>query len=171
MSDTITTIINRYDIAGKYLDSLALNELQSYFDTGITRINIARLVNSQSAKILKNTATKFYIEEPELLEPGGNSYTTRKYAACLRDIEYYLRYASYAIMAGKTDILDERVLNGLRETYKSLGVPLGPTIRSIEILRDEIIEINPTSKNKFSQQQIIAESFNHMIQVLSEQDL
>lgn len=171
MCDTITTVINRYDIAGKYLDSLALNEIQSYFNTGITRINIATLVNSKSAKILKNTAVQFYLEEPELLAPGGNSYTTRKYAACLRDIEYYLRYASYAIMAGKIDILDERVLNGLRETYKSLGVPLGPTIRSIEILKNEIIKINPANTNNFHQKQIIEEPFNHMVQVLSEQDL
>jgi len=36
-------------------------------------------------------------------------------AACLRDMDYYLRYATYALVAGSMDVLDERVLQGLRK--------------------------------------------------------
>jgi phycobilisome core component len=43
-------------------------------------------------------------------------------------MDYYLRYASYALVAADTNVLDERVLQGLRETYNSLGVPIGPTV-------------------------------------------
>ena len=57
----------------------------------------------------------------ELLLPGGNAYTTRRLAACLRDMDYFLRYASYALVAGDSTILNERVLNGLDDTYKSPG--------------------------------------------------
>jgi phycobilisome core component len=51
-------------------------------------------------------------------------------------MDYYLRYASYALVAGDTNVLDERVLQGLRETYNSLGVPIGPTVRGIQIMKD-----------------------------------
>mgnify|MGYP003342416748 CR=1 FL=1 len=37
-------------------------------------------------------------------------------------------------------ILDERVLNGLDDTYKSLGVPTGPTVRGIALLGDVVVE-------------------------------
>jgi phycobilisome core component len=33
-------------------------------------------------------------------------------------------------------VLDERVLAGLRETYNSLGVPIGPTVVGIQIMKD-----------------------------------
>ena len=37
-------------------------------------------------------------------------------------------------------ILDERVLNGLDDTYKSLGVPTGPTVRSIALMAEVVSE-------------------------------
>nr|YP_009244094.1 allophycocyanin beta 18 subunit [Gelidium elegans]AMK96336.1 allophycocyanin beta 18 subunit [Gelidium elegans] len=169
MQDAVTNILNRYDLIGKYLDKTAINEINDYFSTALTRIQAIKLINSQSSKIIKETATKLYEEQPELLRPGGNSYTTRRYAACLRDIEYYLRYASYALIAGSTDILDERVLDGLKDTYNSLNVPISPTVRSIELL-SQIIQnelIFSSDRDKI----LINKPFNHMIKALSEQDM
>nr|YP_009546332.1 allophycocyanin beta 18 subunit [Gelidium gabrielsonii]AYO27680.1 allophycocyanin beta 18 subunit [Gelidium gabrielsonii] len=169
MQDAVTNILNRYDLIGKYLDKTAINEINNYFSTALTRIQAIELINSQSSKIIREAAAKLYEEQPELLRPGGNSYTTRRYAACLRDIEYYLRYASYALIAGSTNILDERVLDGLRDTYNSLNVPISPTVRSIELLNQiiqkELIFTNDGDRN------LINEPFDHMIQVLSEQDM
>nr|YP_009392852.1 allophycocyanin beta 18 subunit [Caloglossa intermedia]ARW61414.1 allophycocyanin beta 18 subunit [Caloglossa intermedia] len=169
MKDIITGIVNKYDLAGKYLDNLAINELNSYFTTAADRVKAVEFINSQSSKIVKEAATRLYAEQPELLRPGGNSYTTRRYATCLRDIEYYLRYASYALMAGNNNILDERVLDGLKETYNSLGVPLSPTVRSIKIL-GEIIDSEIISK-KITSRNIILEPFNYLIIGLSEQNI
>jgi phycobilisome core component len=53
-------------------------------------------------------------------------------------MDYYLRYASYALVAADTNVLDERVLQGLRETYNSLGVPIGPTVRGVQIMKDMV---------------------------------
>jgi allophycocyanin beta subunit len=51
-------------------------------------------------------------------------------------MDYFLRYATYAMLAGDPSILDERILNGLRETYNSLGVPIGATIRAVQAMKD-----------------------------------
>nr|YP_009300571.1 allophycocyanin beta-18 subunit [Campylaephora sungminbooi]AKU47490.1 allophycocyanin beta-18 subunit [Campylaephora sungminbooi]ALN11937.1 allophycocyanin beta-18 subunit [Campylaephora sungminbooi] len=168
MKDAITSIINQYDLTGKYLDSNAVNELNKYFLTALKRLEVVEIINSQSSKIIKEAASRLYEEQPELLRPGGNSYTTRRYAACLRDVEYYLRYASYALMAGNVNVLNERVLDGLRDTYNSLSVPIAPTIRSIKIL-EEIVnsEVIQISKKDYD---IINEPFEFMIQSLGEQD-
>lgn len=168
MKDAVTSILNKYDLTGKYLDNFAINELNNYFLSAIDRLKTVKIINSQASKIIKETATQLYTEQPELLRPGGNSYTTRRYAACLRDIEYYLRYASYALVAGNTDILNDRLLDGLKETYNSLNVPISPTIRSIKILQ-EIIQ-NELVSQKINNLNIIKEPFEYIIISLSEQD-
>nr|UAD87165.1 allophycocyanin beta 18 subunit [Gracilaria pacifica] len=169
MQDAITTILNRYDLTGKYLDKIAIEELNNYFITASNRIKATEIINCQAAKIVKEAATRLYEEQPELLRPGGNSYTTRRYAACLRDIEYYLRYASYALIAADNNILKERVLDGLRDVYNSLSVPIAPTVRSIQLLQ-EVIEEEIKSQN-IDAIKSIAEPFQYMIKNLSEKDL
>nr|YP_009297970.1 Allophycocyanin beta 18 subunit [Plocamium cartilagineum]AOM67908.1 Allophycocyanin beta 18 subunit [Plocamium cartilagineum] len=169
MQDAITSILNKYDLTGQYLDNIAINQLKEYFATATYRIKATEIINSQASKIIKEASKSLYEEQPELLRPGGNSYTTRKYAACLRDIEYYLRYASYALIAGNTNILNERVLNGLKDTYNSLSVPIAPTIRSIQLL-EEVIE-KKLESNNLKKKNIIREPFQFMIESLSEQNL
>jgi phycobilisome core component len=169
MQDAITNVLNKYDLTGKYLDVTAINELQSYFDTGLDRIKAIEFINSKASKIIKEASIQLYNEQPELLRPGGNSYTTRRYAACLRDLEYYLRYASYALIAGSNNILNERVLDGLRDTYNSLGVPIAPTVRSIQILQEILQEEISTIYN--INKLLISQPFQHLIKTISEQDL
>nr|YP_010330337.1 allophycocyanin beta 18 subunit [Rhodella violacea]UNJ18053.1 allophycocyanin beta 18 subunit [Rhodella violacea] len=169
MQDAITIILNRYDITGRYLDSQAVQKIDLYLQTGLQRIQITELINNQASAIIKEASSQLYDEQPELLRPGGNSYTTRRYSACLRDVEYYLRYATYAIIAGDTQILDERVLDGLRDTYNSLNVPIAPTLRVIQLLAEIIIE---KFGNENSQTiEIIKQPFEYLIKTLSEKNI
>jgi len=168
MKDAITSILNQYDLFGKYLDSTAIEKLNRYFVTANDRVKIVKIINSQSSKIVKEAAARLYSEQPELLRPGGNSYTTRRYTACLRDIEYYLRYVSYALVAGNISILNERVLDGLKDTYNSLSVPIAPTVRSIKILEDIIT--NQLIEQNMENYSIIQEPFRHLINSLSEKN-
>ena len=162
MQDAITNIVNRYDLTGRYLDPKAIRELTTYFETGLYRVIIAELINYNAANIVLDAARKLYEAEPELLRPGGNSYTTRRYAACLRDIEYYLRYASYALVAGDNNILEERVLDGLKDTYNSLQVPIAPTVKAINFLKEVILE-NLDPNDQF----LIEEPFKYLTSALA----
>nr|YP_009257500.1 allophycocyanin beta-18 subunit [Coeloseira compressa]ANH09583.1 allophycocyanin beta-18 subunit [Coeloseira compressa] len=169
MQDAITSILNKYNLTGKYLDKMAVSILNNYFSSALDRVQVIELINSNSIRIIKEAASRLYQEQPELLRPGGNSYTTRRYAACLRDMEYYLRYASYALIAGNTNILSERVLDGLKDTYNSLSVPIAPTVRSIQLLQKVLEEI--VDSEDLLSLAILNEPFEYMIQNLSEQDI
>ncbi|MEH2059620.1 MAG: allophycocyanin subunit beta [Nostoc sp.] len=169
MRDAVTSLIKNYDLAGRYFDRNAIDSLKSYFDSGTARVQAAAAINSNAAALVKQAALKLYEELPELIRPGGNSYTTRRYAACLRDMDYYLRYATYALVAGNTNVLDERVLQGLRETYNSLGVPIGPTVRGIQILKDLIKE--QVAAAGVVNTAFVDEPFDHITRELSEQDI
>ncbi|MEH2251048.1 allophycocyanin subunit beta [Nostoc sp.] len=169
MRDAVTSLIKNYDLAGRYFDRNAIDSLKSYFDSGTARVQAAAAINTNAAALVKQAGLKLFEELPELIRPGGNSYTTRRYAACLRDMDYYLRYATYALVAGNTNVLDERVLQGLRETYNSLGVPIGPTVRGIQILKDLIKE--QVAAAGVVNTAFVDEPFDHITRELSEQDI
>jgi allophycocyanin beta subunit len=135
MQDAITSVINSSDVQGKYLDSSAMEKLKGYFATGELRVRAATAISSNAAAIVKEAVAKTFLYT-DTTRPGGNMYTTRRYAACIRDMDYFLRYATYAMLAGDPSILDERVLNGLKETYNSLGVPIGRTTDSIQSMKE-----------------------------------
>jgi len=169
MRDAVTNLIKSYDITGRYLDRNALDSLKSYFDTGAARIAAASIINSNAASIVREAGSRLFVENPELIRPGGYAYTTRRYAACLRDMDYYLRYASYAIVAADNNVLDERVLQGLRETYNSLGVPVAPTVVGIQIMKDIVKE--KVAAAGMADASFVEVPFDHMTREFSEQDL
>lgn len=168
MQDAITTLIKNYDSTGRYLDGVAIDRLKSYFETGTARVQAAALINGQAAAVVKEAGSTLFNDQPELIRPGGSAYTTRRYAACLRDMDYYLRYATYSWVAGDTDVLDERVLTGLRETYNSLNVAIGPTVIGIGILK-EIVKAKVAEAG--IETSFIDEPFDHMIRELGEKDI
>lgn len=133
--DAITAVINSSDVQGKYLDTAALEKLKAYFATGELRVRAATTIAANSSLIIREAVAKSLLYS-DITRPGGNMYTTRRYAACIRDLDYYLRYATYAMLAGDPSILDERVLNGLKETYNSLGVPIAATVQAIQAVKE-----------------------------------
>ncbi|NEP19738.1 MAG: allophycocyanin subunit beta [Leptolyngbya sp. SIO4C1] len=166
MRDTVTSLISNYDNTGRYLDRDALDSLQSYFITGMDRVTVATWISANAASIVREAGAKLFEQVPELIRPGGNAYTTRRYAACLRDMDYYLRYCSYALVAGDCDVLTERVLNGLRETYNSLGVPIGPTVVGIQIMKDMLKQ--QAADQGVAETAFIDMPFDHLTRELSE---
>jgi phycobilisome core component len=169
MRDAVTSLIKNYDNTGRYLDRDAMDRLKSYFDSGMLRVQAAAVINSNAAAIVKEAGLRLFDELPELIRPGGNAYTTRRYAACLRDMDYYLRYASYALVAGDTDVLDERVLEGLRETYNSLGVPIGSTVYGIQIIK-EIVKQQVEAAG-IAAGNLVDQPFDYIIREFSEKNL
>jgi phycobilisome core component len=169
MRDAVTSLIKNYDVVGRYFDRNAIDSLKSYFESGTARVQAAATINSNAAGIVKSSGSRLFDEQPELIRPSGNAYTTRRYAACLRDLDYYLRYATYALVAGNMDVLNERVLQGLRETYNSLGVPIGPTVRGIQIMKEIVKE--QVAAAGITDTSIVDEPFDYLTRELSEQDI
>lgn len=164
--DAVTSLIRNYDVSGRYLDRDAIDSLKSYFQSGTERIKLANLINANSPELVKNAGRQLFEEVPELIRAGGNAYTTRRYSACLRDMDYYLRYASYALIAGDTSVLDERVLQGLRETYNSLCVPIAPTMRGVQIMKEMIKDM--AFNAGMEDTSFVDQPFDHITRELSE---
>ena len=90
---------------------------------GNKRMDSVNRITSNSSAIVASAARELFAEQPQLIAPGGNAYTSRRMAACLRDMDIILRYITYAVFSGDASVLNDRCLNGLRETYVALGTP------------------------------------------------
>jgi phycobilisome core component len=166
MRDAITGLIGRYDQLGRYLDRDAVDRMNGYYAEAAERLAVVELINREAAEIVREAAQRLWLGDPELILPGGNAYTTRRLSACLRDMDYFLRYASYALVADDVTMLNERVLNGLDDTYKSLGVPTGPTVRSIALLAEVVCE-KASAAAVISSEDWVRAPFNHLCQGLA----
>nr|P00311.4 RecName: Full=C-phycocyanin beta chain [Galdieria sulphuraria] len=141
MLDAFAKVVAQADARGEFLSNTQLDALSKMVSEGNKRLDVVNRITSNASAIVTNAARALFSEQPQLIQPGGNAYTNRRMAACLRDMEIILRYVSYAIIAGDSSILDDRCLNGLRETYQALGVPGASVAVGIEKMKDSAIAI------------------------------
>jgi len=109
--------------------------LRQYVAEGNKRLDAVNAITSNASCIVSDAVTGMICENTGLIQAGGNCYPNRRMAACLRDGEIVLRYISYALLAGDSSVLDDRCLNGLKETYTALGVPATSTVRAVQIMK------------------------------------
>lgn len=141
MFDVFTKVVSQADTRGDYLSNDQLDALQATVRDGNKRLDAVNRITGNASSIVSNAARALFAEQPQLIAPGGNAYTNRRMAACLRDMEIILRYVTYATFAGDASVLDDRCLNGLRETYLALGVPGGSVAAGVQKMKEAAIGI------------------------------
>lgn len=123
MLDAFTKVVAQADARGAFISGSEIDALNALVSDGNKRIDAVNRLTGSASAIVANAGRALFEAQPGLIAPGGNAYTSRRMAACLRDMEIILRYVTYATFAGDASVLDDRCLNGLRETYLALGVP------------------------------------------------
>lgn len=141
MFDAYTKVVSQADARGDFLSMDQIDALQKMVSDGNKRLDSVNRITGNASKIVSDAARALFAEQPQLIAPGGNAYTNRRMAACLRDMEIILRYVTYATMAGDASVLDDRCLNGLRETYQALGVPGGSVATGVNKMKDAAVGI------------------------------
>jgi len=141
MFDAFAKVVSQADARGDYLSASQLDALSAMVADGNKRMDTVNRITSNSSAIVANAARALFAEQPGLIAPGGNAYTSRRMAACLRDMEIILRYITYAIFAGDASILDDRCLNGLKETYLALGTPGASVAVGVQKMKDAALAI------------------------------
>lgn len=84
------------------------------------------------------------IDEPRIPVPLGRGVSS--------DGDIVLRYITYSVLAGDASVLNDRCLNGLKETYAALGVPTGNAARAVAIMKAAAVAFvnNNASQRKMS---------------------
>ncbi len=141
MLDAFSRAVVSADSKGAPIGSSDLTALRKYVADANKRIDATLAITQNVSCIAADAISGMVCENTGLTQPGGHCYPTRRMAACLRDGEIILRYVSYALLAGDSSVLDDRCINGLKETYLALGVPLANAVRAIEIMKIATVAI------------------------------
>jgi phycocyanin beta chain len=141
MLDAFAKVVSQADARGEYVSAAQIDALAAMVRDGNKRLDTVNRITGNSSAIVANAARALFAEQPQLISPGGNAYTNRRMAACLRDMEIILRYVTYAIFTGDASVLDDRCLNGLRETYLALGTPGASVAVGVQKMKDAAIAL------------------------------
>lgn len=152
MLDAFSKAVTSADASGNFVGGDSLSSLKSFIADGNKRLDAVNVIASNASCIVTDSVAGAICEsDGGLTSPGGGVYTNRKMAACLRDSEIILRYVTYAVLTGDASVLQDRCLNGLKETYSALGVPTGNTARAVAIMKAcAVAHVNNTSERKIS---------------------
>jgi phycocyanin beta chain len=141
MLDAFAKVVSQADARGEYLSASQLDALSAMVAEGNKRMDVVNRITGNASSIVADAARSLFAEQPQLIAPGGNAYTNRRMAACLRDMEIILRYITYAIFTGDASVLDDRCLNGLRETYLALGTPGASVATGVQKMKEAAVAI------------------------------
>lgn len=131
MLDSFSRAVLDADAQTAYVEGDRLARLRYFAASHQQRIIAVELIRQQANDIIAQAISAMVAENPDLIQRGGNCYPSRRMATCIRDGEFILRYVSYALLAGDGAILEQRCLEGLKQTYQTLGVPLSSAVAAI----------------------------------------
>jgi len=135
MLDAFSRAVVTADASTSCIGGDKIAELRTFVAEGNKRLDAVNAIASNASCCVSDAISGMICENTGLIQAGGNCYPNRRMAACLRDGEIILRYVAYALLAGDASVLDDRCLNGLKETYAALGVPSGSNVRAVQIMK------------------------------------
>ena len=128
----IRTIIKKADQQKRHLTQEEINII-----CRITRISEIEVSMMQAkSKDLVAKARKMLIEEqPDLLQPKGALYPSKRAEACWNDCWQFLRVIGYAYACNKPEFTSPKGMTSLREVYEKLEVPLNGLRAALKFLK------------------------------------
>ncbi|MEO0536470.1 MAG: allophycocyanin subunit alpha-B [Cyanobacteria bacterium P01_A01_bin.123] len=132
----VAKVIAQSDQANRFFSSAELSQLQDFFNNGTTRISASQKLASNEQKIVDEGSKRFWSQCPNTPSNSGNPQKT---ALCQRDQGWYIRLVSYCVLAGNAKPLEDIGLDGMRDMYVSLGVPLANLKMAMRNLKEVAI--------------------------------
>ncbi len=145
----------------RYPTNGELHSMVDYLAEGVNRLAVVKILNDNEKKIIAQSAQALFTARPEFVAPGGNAFGQKQRAQCLRDYSWYLRLATYGVLAGSTEMIQEIGLIGAREMYNSLGVPMSGMVDAMKAMKNSSMVLLSESE-----QRLAAPYFDFLIQGL-----
>ena len=132
----VRDLILQADDQLRYPTGGELRSMVEFLSTGASRMSVVKALTENEKKIVDEAAKQLFSRKPEYVAPGGNAYGQKQRAQCLRDFGWYLRLVTYGVLAGSTEMIQKIGLEGAREMYNSLGVPMPGMVESMRCLKE-----------------------------------
>jgi phycocyanin alpha chain len=113
----------------RLLTTTELAEMQKYFQRVEASIAAASKLSTNAESLTRGAAKAVLQKFPIYAFPKENV------AKCIRDIDYYLRFITYCLVAGDTSPLDEYVIKGMRETYRAFNLSPKCSLEALKYIK------------------------------------
>lgn len=137
----VRDLILQADDQLRYPSGGELRTMVDYLSGGSRRLGVVRILTDNEKKIVDEAAKQLFSRNPDYVAPGGNAYGQKQRAQCLRDYSWYLRLVTYGVLAGSTELIQKIGLEGAREMYNSLGVPMPGMVDAMRTMKDAAIAL------------------------------
>jgi allophycocyanin-B len=134
----ITSSIKSADREARYLSLGELKAIANFYQGGQDRLRLAQILVANETEIVNKGSQRFWQRYPNTPSNTGNP-TFR--ASCLRDQGWYLRLITYAIVLGDTEPIDKSGIQGVKEMYESLEIPLKNLAECMRCLKEVTTEM------------------------------
>jgi allophycocyanin-B len=134
----VKQVIENADEATRYPTLGEIRMITSFCQTGERRIRIAEILARHEQELVKKGSLRFWKRCPVTPSNSGN---LRKTASCQRDQGWYIRLVAYCVLAGNDQPMADIGTIGMKEMYKSLGIPLANWVEAVRCLKEEAIRL------------------------------
>ncbi|QPN66338.1 allophycocyanin subunit alpha-B [Synechococcus sp. CBW1006] len=142
----VRDLILQADDQLRYPTGGELRSMVDFLTGGGQRLSIVKVLTDNEKKIIDEAAKQLFSRKPDYVAPGGNAYGQKQRAQCLRDYSWYLRLVTYGVLAGSTEQIQKIGLEGAREMYNSLGVPMPGMVEAMRTLREAALSLLSTEQ-------------------------
>jgi allophycocyanin-B len=137
----VRDLILQADDQLRYPSSGELRSMVEFLSGGERRLAVVRVLTENEKKIVDEAAKQLFLRKPDYVAPGGNAYGQKQRAQCLRDYSWYLRLVTYGVLASSTELIQKIGLEGAREMYNSLGVPMPGMVEAMRTMKDAALAL------------------------------
>jgi allophycocyanin-B len=137
----VRDLILQADDQLRYPSGGELRSMVDFLNGGARRLSVVRVLTENEKKIVDEAAKQLFARKPDYVAPGGNAYGQKQRAQCLRDYSWYLRLVTYGVLAGSTELIQKIGLEGAREMYNSLGVPMPGMVEAMRTMKDAALAL------------------------------